>query len=98
MPRTLSEIPGGDGAGVLAGTIRILNKDGEDVTEAFIKGAERFLEVAKTHGIKKAIMKAKSPSCGVGLIYDGSFSKRLIKGDGVTAALLKREGIEVEAR
>ena len=51
--------------------------------------------MAKLFGIKKVILKQRSPSCGCGQIYDGTFSEKLIKGDGVTAALLKRNGIEV---
>jgi uncharacterized protein YbbK (DUF523 family) len=56
------------------------------------------LRIAERHGAKKAILKGKSPSCGKGCIYDGSFSEKLRQGDGVTAALLKRNGIEVETR
>jgi len=55
------------------------------------------LRIAQRWGIKEAILKARSPSCGVGQIYDGSFSGRLVEGDGVTAALLKREGIIVKS-
>lgn len=98
VPRAPAEIPGGSGERVLDGLVKILNRDGVDVTDKFILGAERFCEIAKSKGIKRAILKAKSPSCGMGGLYDGTFSGRLIEGDGVTAALLKREGIEVEVR
>ncbi len=74
---------------------KVLNKIGEDVTEAFINGAKKALELALKHGCKKAILKAKSPSCGKGLIYDGSFSHTIIEGDGVAAKLLIEKGITI---
>ncbi len=74
---------------------RSMTKTGKDVTENFINGANQVLKLAKLFGIKEAILKQKSPSCGCGKIYDGTFSNKLIKGDGVTAALLKKNGIKV---
>jgi uncharacterized protein YbbK (DUF523 family) len=74
---------------------RVITKSGKDVTKYFEKGAKEVLKIAKILKIKKAILKQKSPSCGCGKIYDGTFSKRLIKGDGVTTKLLKKNGIEV---
>ncbi|MGF7441143.1 DUF523 domain-containing protein [Campylobacter concisus] len=68
---------------------------GKDVSENFKNGAEICLRIAKLNGCKKAILKSKSPSCGSGQIYDGSFSKRLISGDGITAKLLKENEILV---
>ena len=68
---------------------------GKDVSENFKNGAEICLKIAKLNGCKKAILKARSPSCGSGQIYDGSFSKRLILGDGITAKLLKENEILV---
>ncbi|WP_149716314.1 DUF523 domain-containing protein [Campylobacter concisus] len=68
---------------------------GKDVSENFKNGAEICLKIAKLNGCKKAILKSKSPSCGSGKIYDGSFSKRLILGDGITAKLLKENEILV---
>jgi uncharacterized protein YbbK (DUF523 family) len=68
---------------------------GKDVTKQFLKGAERVLKIAKENNVKLAILKAKSPSCGAGWIYDGTFSQNLIKGDGITAALLKKNKIKV---
>src|SRR3989338_4023420 len=61
----------------------------------FVKGAEEVLKIAQIFGIKEAILKRRSPSCGSGHIYDGTFSRTLINGDGVTTALLKRNGIKV---
>ncbi len=68
---------------------------GKDVSENFKNGAEICLKIAKLNGCKKAILKSRSPSCGSGQIYDGSFSKRLILGDGITAKLLKENEILV---
>jgi uncharacterized protein YbbK (DUF523 family) len=74
---------------------RVLNREGEDVTEAFRKGAALALEAARKAGCTRALLKERSPSCGSGRIYDGSFSGTLIPGDGVTAALLKEKGLAV---
>lgn len=74
---------------------RVVTKSGRDVTAEFAAGAEQALHLAQSLGIRQAILKQKSPSCGCGLIYDGTFSGKLIKGDGVTAALLKKNGVEV---
>lgn len=94
-PRVPAEIFGGAGADVLKGSAQVRTKDGCDVTSAFITGAEESLKIAKAFNITKAVLKARSPSCGVGKIYDGSFSGTTSHGDGVTAALLKENGIEV---
>lgn len=74
---------------------KVINNHGEDVTINFRKGAQETLELAKKLGVKKAILKAKSPSCGNGKIYDGTFTGKLIDGDGITTRLLKENGIEV---
>lgn len=74
---------------------KVMNTAGEDMTEYFVKGAIKTLETAKEYGIKKAILKEKSPSCGSSSIYDGTFSKKLIKGEGITTKLLREHGIEV---
>ncbi len=95
IPRCPSEIVGGDGADVLDGRAHVLAQDGSDRTAEFIEGAKKTLEAAKRFGAKRAYLKSKSPSCGCGHIYDGTFSGVLRGGDGVTAALLKRNGIEV---
>jgi uncharacterized protein YbbK (DUF523 family) len=77
------------------GERKVINKDGEDKTHNFILGAEETLAIAKKANVKKAILKAKSPSCGCGKIYDGTFSGKLINGNGVTAELLINNDIEV---
>ena len=74
---------------------RVITCQGQDVTEAYEKGAQIALETAQKFGISKAILKARSPSCGSGQIYDGTFSHRLVPGIGVTCALLNSHGIQV---
>jgi uncharacterized protein YbbK (DUF523 family) len=94
-PRPPAEIVGGDGDDVLDGRARVVARDGRDVTEAYVRGAEAALEAARRAGARNALLKARSPSCGRGKIYDGSFSGTLVAGDGVTVALLRRHGISV---
>jgi uncharacterized protein YbbK (DUF523 family)/inorganic pyrophosphatase len=84
-PRSPSELKDG----------RVISKDGRDVTVEFRRGAEITLAIAKRYSCTEAILKARSPSCGSGQVYDGSFAGRLVPGDGVTAALLKANGIRV---
>ena len=74
---------------------RVVNRAGEDVTSQFLRGAEEALRIAKLYGCQVAVLKERSPSCGCGRIYDGTFSRKLTDGDGVTAELLRREGIKV---
>lgn len=74
---------------------RVITNDDEDVTEAFIKGANEVLSICKKYNCKKAILKSKSPSCGCGIAYDGNFNGTLIEGDGITTKLLKKNEIEV---
>lgn len=74
---------------------RVVNREGEDVTALFRRGAELALETALANGCKKALFKERSPSCGCGVIYDGSFTGALIEGDGVTAELLKQHNISI---
>jgi len=84
-PRTPCERCGG----------KILSEDGLDRTDAYLAGAETVLRMCLESGCKLAILKQKSPSCGSGQIYDGSFSGRLTEGYGVTSELLIRNGIKV---
>ncbi len=74
---------------------KVVSDLGEDVTTNFKKGAEETLKLAKKYHVKKALLKAKSPSCGNGKIYDGTFTRQLIDGDGITTKLLKENGIEI---
>ena len=86
-PRTPAEIKNG----------RVFTNDGEDVTDAFFRGAGEVLAVCKKFNCDKAILKSNSPSCGCCKIYDGNFNNSLVDGDGITAALLKEHGIKVTA-
>lgn len=97
-PRRPAEISGGDGAGVLSGEARVVANDGRDVTGMFVLGAEETLRLARLVSARRAIFKSRSPSCGTGAIYDGTFSGRIRPGDGVSAAILKKAGIAVESR
>jgi uncharacterized protein YbbK (DUF523 family) len=80
---------------VLQGQARVLGTDGADVSAAFRSGAEQALALAREHGIRLAVLKQSSPSCGSLDIYDGSFGGRRIAGQGVTAALLSQAGIAI---
>ena len=73
----------------------VFTENGGDVTEQYRRGAEEALHLAKLYGCTCAVLKERSPSCGSGQVYDGSFSRTLVAGDGVTAALLKANGITV---
>jgi len=84
-PRESSEIKNG----------KVFTQSGKNITKNLQRGAEEVLELAELFNIKEAIFKQKSPSCGCGKIYDGAFSGKIIKGDGVTTALLKKNGIKV---
>lgn len=77
------------------GKRHVISKDGQDFTREFAEGARKTLELAKKEGITKAILKDKSPSCGCGLIHDGSFTGAMIQGNGLTADLLIKSGLEV---
>ncbi len=74
---------------------RVINSEGKDVTAQYSLGAQKALEIALENGCTLAILKEKSPSCGKGRVYDGSFSRSLKVGDGITAALLISNGITV---
>lgn len=74
---------------------KVMNNLNQDVTQQYKKGAEETLKLAKIFNVKKALLKAKSPSCGKGYIYDGTFSSTLIEGNGITTKLLIENGIEV---
>jgi len=92
-PREGSELMG-DGADVLDGEAQVVSESGKDVTANFIKGAQEVLKLAKLLGIKKAILKQESPSCGCGRVCRGPVDG-VAEWDGVVAALLKRNGIAV---
>jgi len=75
---------------------KVFRNDGVDVTAEFNRGAQEALKIARLIEAKTAILKARSPSCGSGKIYDGSFTDSLVDGNGVFAGLCKKEGIEVK--
>lgn len=73
----------------------VWNQKGEDVTWYYRRGAEEALKLARLYGCRCAILKERSPSCGCGQIYDGTFTRTLIPGDGITAELFREQGIRV---
>ncbi|OEU66436.1 MAG: purine-nucleoside phosphorylase [Desulfobacterales bacterium PC51MH44] len=95
VPRPSAEITGGDGGAVLRGYARVRNVNSQDVTKYFLDGAQKALELARSLGIKLAVLKEGSPSCGSTYIYDGSFSGTQKQGRGVTSFLLEEKGIRV---
>ncbi|GAB4244765.1 MAG: hypothetical protein Kow00129_04420 [Thermoleophilia bacterium] len=94
-PRPPAEIQEGDGFDVLDGRAVVQTRERKDVTEAFVRGAEQALLAGRLTGACAAVFKARSPSCGVGQTYDGTFSGRLREGPGVAAAILLRAGYPV---
>jgi uncharacterized protein YbbK (DUF523 family) len=96
VPRPPAEIENGlDGGDVLDGRARVLEISGGDVSAAYIDGARIALAVARDSGCRHALLIDGSPSCGSGFVYDGTFSGVRHAGQGVTAALLRRNGIAV---
>ena len=84
-PRAAAEIQGD----------RVVNADGDDVTVEYERGAQAAVELARALGASQAVLKARSPSCGAHTVYDGTFSRRLREGEGVTARRLRAAGVEV---
>ena len=95
IPREPAEIIGGTGEDVIEGSAKVCDRAGRDVTEQFLKGAYAALALAEKLQPTAIYMKTRSPSCGSGEIYNGTFSGTRISGDGVTVALLKRHGFKV---
>ncbi len=96
-PRLPAEITDGSGEDVLMGKRTVINIEGRDVTAEFIKGANDAKQIVNSFPITSAILKERSPSCGVHQIYNGEFNATLKKGKGVTAALLKEHHIPVHS-
>ena len=94
-PRINGEITGGDGADVLTGRARVTALSGNDLTPQYLRGSYTILELAQRLGIRKAILKSKSPACGCGAIYDGTFRRILTPGNGVLTALLLKHHFTV---
>ncbi|WP_321282228.1 DUF523 domain-containing protein [Marinifilum fragile] len=89
-PRTPCEIVKEDNQ------LKVMTKDRVDCTSQFLLGAEKVAEIAKILECKQAILKANSPSCGCGMIYDGSFTGNKIKGNGLTAEQLLKQGVQIK--
>ena len=87
-PRTQAEIQGD----------KVVDIKGKDVTREYQNGATEALNIAKLAGATEAILKSKSPMCGSGKIYDGTFKGKLTDGDGIFARLLKKAGIKISTR
>ncbi len=94
-PRPAAEIQGADGYQVLSGKAGVKTADGNDLSEAFVNGAETTLEHIRQHEIQLALLKSNSPSCGNEQIYNGRFNGTLVRGIGVTTALLRQYGVQV---
>lgn len=76
---------------------RVLTEDGTDVSDAYRRGAAQAVSLARATGAREAVLKARSPSCGSGQIYDGSFRGALVDGVGVTAEALRAAGVAVRS-
>ena len=74
---------------------RVVNREGREVTQEFTRGAREVARLAQVTGCTAALLKERSPSCGCGQVYDGTFSKTLVEGDGLTAKALKELGLTV---
>lgn len=92
-PRPSAEISGGTAQGVLDGKAKVIDENGVDVTREFLRGAYEVLKLAKLTGATTAILKEKSPSCGVTLVYKNG---TLVASAGILAELLQKEGVEVK--
>lgn len=95
VPRPAAEIEHGNAEAALSGKVAVRREDGADVSAAFIVGAEKALAICRKHKISIAVLKEGSPSCGVKLVYDGTFSATVIAGQGLATRLLARHGIAV---
>lgn len=95
VPRAPAEITQGDGKTVLSGKSRVIDSEGDDVTNAFIRGALKTLKMALDNNCVAAILTEHSPSCGSNMIYDGTFSKTKREGVGVTTSMLEQNHIPV---
>ncbi|AIQ25615.1 DUF523 domain-containing protein [Paenibacillus sp. FSL H7-0737] len=94
-PREPAEIIGGNGEDVLAGTAKVVDRSGTDVTDMYLEGAYITLAKAQEVSATMVVLKENSPSCGSSMIYNGEFKGKKIAGNGVTTALLRKNGIEV---
>ena len=96
-PETMGGLPTPRPAAELQHDGRVVTGAGDDVTAFYERGARATVEVATVTGAGEAVLKARSPSCGCNEVYDGSFSQRLVPGEGVTAAALRQSGVRVQS-
>ena len=96
VPRKPCEIFNGSGEDVLNGNAKVIDSDGVDVTEKMLFGAKKAIKICLGNNVIKAYLQARSPTCGVNKIYDGTFTSTLRNGNGVFSTLLKINKIEVE--
>lgn len=94
-PRSGARIIKGDGKDVLEGNSKLITDDGKDVTEQYLKGAYETLKLCRMLNVKVVVLKQGSPSCGNGKTQGGENERKTVDGDGVTTALLKKNGIKV---
>lgn len=92
-PRTPAEIVGGDGYDVLEGKAFVIDRNGVNRTDHYLTGATTALEAARRNGVREAWVKSRSPACGCGTIYDGTFSGKIRSGVGVATAMLLKNGV-----
>lgn len=94
-PEVLGGLPSPRPAAEIQPDGRVVNVEGADVTAAYRRGAEAAVRAARATGAVRAVLKARSPSCGSSQVYDGTFSRRLVDGEGITAATLREVGVEI---
>jgi uncharacterized protein YbbK (DUF523 family) len=94
-PETVGGLPTPRAAAELGADGSVRSADGHDVTSAYRRGAAAAVALARAVGAERAVLKARSPSCGCRQVYDGTFSRRLVEGEGMTAAALRRAGLHV---
>lgn len=94
-PEVLGGLPSPRPAAEIQPDGRVVNVDGADVTAAYRRGAEAAVSSALASGATRAVLKARSPSCGSSQVYDGTFSGRLVDGEGIAAAALREVGVEI---
>lgn len=94
-PRRPAEIVGGTSIAVLRQAAQVRDSAGADMTAAFVQGAQLALQLVQRHGIRVAVLKEFSPSCGSSQVYDGAFSGRTVSGEGLACSLLRQAGVAV---
>ena len=94
-PETAGGLPTPRPAAEIQSDGRVRTESGDDVSDAYRRGAEAAVSLAKALGATRAVLKARSPSCGNREVYDGTFQRRLRPGEGITAAALRAAGVDV---